>query len=358
MKLLLDAHMLNLNQTGNERYWKNLILNLNNIDKKIKIVLYTNLHKNKLPKKFQKFDVYTPKFSNGFYRIIHGLNDAIKKFKPDLIHVQNFAPLKKTVPIVNTVHDLCFKICPNTFSLKSKLAFKLFFKRSLDLSDAIICVSEFTKKMLLKYYKVNPKKIFVIYEAADSNFYYLPNKKEVGGFLKKRFKIASDYLLVVGTDKRKLPIAIIEVFKEIIKKIPHLQLIITGPRTREIKDEKNIKFLYYVSDRELNYLYNGAVSLIYLSLCEGFGLPLVEAMATRTPIICSKIPVFEEIGGGCALFIKNKQELYQAILKIYQGKNLQKKYSHLSYKKSHFFSWEKTAKETLKIYKNVLKKSF
>lgn len=356
MKVILDYHNCK-NETGLFRYWRNISINLNKLAKNIEVILYTNLSKNNLPQEFQKFNIYTPKSANGFYRIAYGFSDAIKKLKPDLIHVQNFAPQKKTLPIVTTVHDLCFKIYPNTFSLKSKLAFKLFFQRSLDLSDAIICVSNYTKKMLLKFCIVDPEKVYVIYEAADPEFYFIENKKKVKEYLNNKFKIKTDYFLVVGTDKRKLPAIIIKVFKEVIKKVPNLNLVFTGPKKIQAKGEKNIRFLGYVSDEALNYLYNGAVSLIYLSLCEGFGLPLVEAMATKTPMICSNIPVFEEIAGNSAIFVKNEKELYQSILKIYQDKKLKKYYSVLSFKQSKNFSWEKTVIKTIKVYRKVLKTS-
>ncbi len=136
-----------------------------------------------------------------------------------------------SVPIVNTVHDLCFKICPDSFGIKTKLAFKFFFKHSLNLSDAIICVSESTKKNLLKYYKVIDKaKVFVIYEGVDPIFKYIKNKLRVNNLLKNKFEISKDYFLVVGyKEKRKRADRIIESFKELIKTNKNIQLVLIGP---------------------------------------------------------------------------------------------------------------------------------
>jgi len=338
MKILLDTHMLDQKQTGNERYWKNL---------------------SEVLEKFKKVEIikYNLKPNNGLYRIFFGFNQTIKRFKPDILHVQNFTPIKKTLPIINTVHDLCFKSYPQFFSLKSNLAFNYFFERSLKLSDAIICDSENTKNGLLNSYKINPKKIFVIYGAADKCFYWIKNKKEVKEKLFKKFKIKNDYFLVVGNiEKRKMSDKIVEVFGKFNKVFPGVDLILVGHNKLRIKENKSIKILGYVSDYDLNYLYNGAISLIYLSFCEGFGLPLVEAMATKTPIVCSDIPVFKEVvEKNNALFIRNEKELFNS-MKIFLENNLiRDKYSVLSYKRSKFFSWEKTAWKTIKIYESVLK---
>lgn len=331
--------MLDFKQTGTKRYWKNLSTHL----KKIPNVTISN---------------YNEKPANGFYRIAFGFQKAIKKYHPDLTHIQNFAPWKKTIPIVNTVHDLCFKICPQTFSLKSKFAFKFFFKRSIRLSDAVICPSNYTKEQLIKYYQVNPKKIFVIYEASDPVFHFLKNKVRVKKHLAKKFNLTGEYFLVVGNiEKRKLSQEIAETFQRFSQNFPNVNLVFVGPNKLNLKEKNNIRILGYVNDNELNYLYNGAIALIYLSLCEGFGLPLVEAMATKTPIICSKIPVFEEVCDKSALFVKDKDDLLQTMIKIYQDKQLQKKYAQLSFKRSKFFSWEKAAKQTFKIYKMVLKEN-
>ena len=355
MKILLDTHMLGQKQTGNERYWKNLAFGLKKYAKNHQIILYSNLTKSNLLKEFSNFEIFTPKSTNGLYRIFFGFNQAIKKYKPDLIHVQNFAPFIKTCSVITTIHDLCFKENPSWFSLKTNLTFKYFFKRSLDLSDAIICVSKNTKNSLLKYYKINPKKIFVIYEAADPAFYFIKNKNLVKKNLWNKFKIRDEYFLVVGNiEDRKCPFKIIESFNNISFKYPYVKLVFVGPNKLNIKPTKNIKILGYISDKELNFLYNGAISLIYLSLCEGFGLPIVEATKAKTPVICSDIPVSREITDGNAILVKNNKQLTSAMAKFIKNKDLRKKYSSLAYNRSKFFSWKKTVKETLDIYRWVL----
>ncbi len=339
MKILLDSHNFYNNKTGLFRYWKNLSQGL---------------------KKYKNIEIidYDEKINNGLYRVLFGFNQAIKKYQPDLIHVQNFTPIKKTLPIVNTVHDLCFKNNPFWFSFKSNLAFKLFFKRSLKISDQIIAVSQFTKNQLIRYYSFCENKIDVVYEAADPIFKEIKNKNLIKEKLERHFQIKNPYFLVVGDIiKRKRVLEIVEVFRKIKSKIKNIELILVGPNKLHLKEESRIKILNFVDDQKLNYLYNGALALINFSACEGFGLPLVEAMPTKTPIICSSISVFREIANNSALLVDNKKDLYQAMLKIYQDKKLWKKYSLLSYQRSKFFSWEKTIYKTLKVYKKALLRS-
>jgi glycosyltransferase involved in cell wall biosynthesis len=358
MKILLDAHMLEQKETGNERYWKNLVLSLTKFIDPKNIILYSNLPKEKLPKEFQKFTIFTPKFKNGLYRIFFGFNQAIKKFKPDLIHVQNFAPFKKTIPIVNTVHDICFKTYPETFFIKSKIAFNIFLSSSLKKSNVIIVPSNFVKKMLLKCYPfLNEKKIFVNYEAADSVFKYIKNKKKVKKFLKEKFNISNNYFLVVGNiEARKRPKEIIEAFKKILKKYPKTILVFAGPNKLKLKEERSIRILEYVSDKELNYLYNGALALIYFSLCEGFGLPLIEAQKTKTPIICSNIAVFKEIVKDIGLFTKDKIQLAQKMLLFLDSNKDKIEFNYLLRKKTkNKFDWLKMSKQIKNIYKKILK---
>lgn len=356
MKLLLDTHMLDKKETGNERYWKNLALALKKYYPEIKVFLYGNKILAKNIAFLKKFDgVFIPPSDNGLYRIFFGFNQAIEKFKPDLIHVQNFTPVKKTIPIVNTIHDLCFKNYPHFFNLKTNFAFKFFFKRSLDSSDKLICVSNSTKNQLLKHYPINPKKITIIYEAADPVFHFIKNKNMVKKYLEKKFGIKNNYFLVVGNlEKRKQPEEIIKAFNRVIKKIKNINLVFAGVNKLRIKETKNIKILNYVSDVDLIFLYNGALTLIYFSLCEGFGLPLVESMTTKTPIICSDIAVFREIAQSSANYINNTEDLSQAMARIIKNKSLKDKYSILVYKRSLSFSWQKTARKILKIYQEVL----
>lgn len=365
MKILFDAHMIGQKQTGIERYWKNLIENLEKESKKTEIILYSNLNKNTL-KSYSSFSFYIPLFKNGLYRILFGFYNAESKFEPDIVHVSNFSSFIKRVPVVTTIHDLGFKLYPGFFSLKSRLAFNIFLKHSLDSSSAIICVSNSVKKELVKFYPKIKNKVYVIYEAADDIFKFIPKKETVNSYLKQKFNLKPKYFLVVGNiQKRKDPISIIDAFSLLKEKYPELQLVFVGKNMMQNKIEEKypeliksnkLIFLGYTTDEELNYLYNGTIALIFNSFYEGFGLPILEAMTCKTPVICTDIAIFREIASNSAIFVKNKSELYRSMNNIYSNPSLRIKYSKLSYKKSKQFSWKKTTRQTLNIYHHIVAK--
>ncbi len=335
MKILFDSHVLGKNKTGLNRYTTNVIQRLHETDVGLSL--------------------YTPRFPSGLYRIVAGFTSAVQSQRPDILHVQNFTPLVKTCPIVNTVHDLCFKFHPDSFSLKSRLAYFFFFKRSLMLSDKIIAVSDSVKKSLENIYNIDPKKIVVIYEASDKNFFYIQNKTKVKKVLLKKFSIRKPFFLVVGeANKRKNIGPIITAHKLLTKNYKDINLVFAGQDKANNQINKNNKYLGHVTNEDLNILYNGATALIMNSLCEGFGLPLVEAMACKTPIICNDIEVFREICDKSALYTKNAHDISWAMTYLL-SKNNYTKYSQLSYTEGKRFSWDSTASKTISVYNEVLK---
>ena len=364
MKILVDVHAAIEKKTGIGRYCDNLVRALSK-NKNIQISLYSNLFQEKLPENYLKYPIYCSPFRNGLFRVLIGLDQASKKLHPDIVHINNFAPLYKTSPIINTVHDVCFKTCPKQSPLKTRFIFKLFFFRSLKLADAIICVSEATKENLLHHYPVEEKKITVIHEACDPTFKYIKNKKRVRREVEKKFGIKKDYFLVVGNiEKRKKPFQTLRVFEELIKNNKNVQLVFAGPNTlknfppdesKKLIKNGHLKILSYVSNKDLNLLYNEAKALIYNSHCEGFGLPLLEAMNCHTPIICSDLAVLREVATDAALYVESEKDLLQAIKQLIANEKLRKRLIQRGNKRAKDFSWEKTAKETIKVYKRVFR---
>lgn len=364
MKVLLDGHMLGQQKTGIERYWKNLITELQNCN--VDLCIYSNRPKDEILKlyNFKRISFYTPFISNGLYRILFGFSKAIQFFKPDLIHVNNFGPILKTIPTITTVHDLCFLSHPQTFSLKSQIAFQLFFKKTLYDSDQIISVSNTVKNQLIQFYNLNPVKIHTIHEAVDPAFKHIKNQNNIRSILNHKFKIYKKYFLVVGNiEARKNIIPIIRAFLHVQSQIPNIQLVFTGNNLLQkelavykTQIQKNIiRILNFISDYDLNILYNGAESIIFNSFCEGFGLPLVEAIACKTPIVCNDISIFREIAGPYANYIKSELEMSEIIQKILIDKTLKKQYSKLTKKKKNVITWKYVAQETFNIYKSVIK---
>lgn len=347
IKVLLDMHMIGKNPTGVARYCENLAKFLKK-ESGVKICQYLG-----------------PK--NAYYRVFFGLNREIKRCNPNIVHVDNFVPIKTTLPVVVTIHDLIFKEYKEFFPWKRLLGFKLFFEYSLTRANAVICDSFSTKNSLLKIYnKIDTGKVFVIYLGADRVFSYIKNKRDVKEGIRKKFNIKTNYFLVVGNiEKRKNILPIIRAFLELVNSgKKDVELVFVGENkminSTDLIDEAcktgdKVKFLGFTKDQDLNLLYNGARALVFNSTTEGFGLPLVEAMQCRVPIICSNIPIFKEIANNAPIFTDSENDIYNGMVKLLRDYTLYKKLSNFSNIRGKIFSFDKTARETLEVYKWVLK---
>lgn len=347
MHILFDAHPITNQPTGIGRYCFNLIKNLQKtLPKDSKISLYQHKGQEHI---FPNLNKFVFPIKNGLARSMIGFDLAIEKLKPDLIHSTTLSPLLKTIPQVITVHDICFHTHPEKYSLKTRLAFKLLFNRSIVQADIIICPSKTVKKSLTKYFKVSPNKIHVTYEAPQKIFQQKQSKIQIQKTLNK-YKIHKPFFLVVGDmHQRKNSSSIIQTFQKFNSTHPNTTLIFVGP-SQQKPQNNNIIYTGYISDQKLSHLYQSTQALIFNSTCEGFGLPIIEAMSGGCPIICSDIPVFQELYKNSCIYFNNSHDLTSHIIAMLTNKKLHQKYSKLSLKHAQNFSWKIIAQQTLKTY--------
>lgn len=267
---------------------------------------------------------------------------------------------------ITTIHDLTVFKYPETFfargghNIVANQKRKLFFVKQY--SNLVIAVSETTKKDILEFLSIPEKKIHVIPEAADPA--YFPRNEEMIRETKRKFLIDGDFLLCVGTrEPRKNIDRVIMAFAEIAKAQPDLSLIIVGKygwgeeKMSNVKGQmSNVKILGYVEMEDLAGLYSGARAFVYPSLYEGFGLPILEAMACGCPVITSETGALKEIAGKEAILVdpENIEDIVVAISKVCRNEKIRKEMVLGGLKRSGEFSWEKTALQTLEAYRSVL----
>lgn len=267
--------------------------------------------------------------------------------QPELIW---HALFKKNV--VTTFHD----VIPLLINERKKL-FNLFFRISVFLavikSKKIITVSECTKNDLIKFYPRAEKKIEVIYEGVSAEFFPITGKK-------------SEFFPVIGyvggLGKRKN----IEFILKVAKIMPKIKFKIggTGPHKEKLLELskklnlKNVEFVGFIPEKEINKFYNSLNLFIFPSLYEGFGLPVVEAMACGTPCVISNQGSLPEIIGnaGIILDLKNLEMSRERILNLIKNKNKLKELSKKSIKRAKYFDWDKCVKKTLGVYEKCLKR--
>lgn len=203
--------------------------------------------------------------------------------------------------------------------------------------DAVIAVSETTKLDLLEISKIPPEKIYVIYEGVEQIF--RPQPKEKINQFKNKYQLPEKFVLAVGGVGERKNI------KRIKQACSGMQLVITG------------ETLPYISREELPLLYASSQMLVYTSLYEGFGLPIIEAMACGTPVVTSNVSSMKEIATGYALLADptNTDSIREQIIKISKSEDLRDDLITKGLKYSKKFTWNQAAEKTAQVYKKLLK---
>jgi len=371
MKIGIDISQLAFPGTGVGTYTKNLVENLLRIDQENDYVLfYSSLRREikgeelKIENNNVKLKNYRfpPLFLEILWNRFHFL--SIEKFtgQLDVFHTSDWLEPPAKCPKVTTIHDLAIFKYPEAFSPRGGHNIVSNLKRKLEWvkkeSRVIIAVSENTKNDVIEILGISPKRIKVIYEACDEIFMRKRSQKEIEE-VKKKYKISGDYILGVGTlEPRKNLKRLFEAFSLLTESVP-VKLVVTGKvgwgesiEKLKIKNEK-LKILGYVPKEDLAPLYAGAQVFVYPSLYEGFGLPILEAMACGCPVVTSNISSMPEVAGKAAILIdpKNIEDIALGIKKAIEKRD---ELIREGFERVKNFSWEKNAKETLKIYKEIV----
>ncbi|WP_032122650.1 glycosyltransferase family 4 protein [Clostridium amazonitimonense] len=224
----------------------------------------------------------------------------------------------------------------------------------------IVCISENTKEDILKNYKVDKDKITVIYNGyEEKQFNEDNNHKEI----LEKYKIDYDYMIMVGASYRHKNLhSAIKAYGKVRDQL-NSKLVIIGkdsPYIKELKEltksldlEDSVKFLGYVKDEDLPTLYANSTCFVYPTLYEGFGLPILEAMACKTPVICSNNSSLPEVAGDAALYFnpESEEEIAKAMVEINKDQNLREELLNKSKENVKRFSWKYTAEAVYKLMK-------
>lgn len=294
----------------------------------------------------------------------------LRKDDPDVLWMPvHSLPIcrKKKMKTVVTIHDLAFKFFPEYFTKKDLCRLNWLADYSIKNSDKIIAISESTKKDIIKLYpEVKEDKIKVIYHGFDQDFFQKKESpEELNKFLVSRKIEARNYLLYVGAiQPRKNLEVLIEAFEEIKKEYQDLKLVIVGEkawlwervleRIEKSPVKNDIILPGQVGFQKTKLFFHGALAFVFPSLYEGFGLPVLEAMASETPVISARNSSLPEVGGDAALYFKaeNAKELAEQIRKVISDVPLRNDLIKRGLERIKKFSWENCAKETLEYLKN------
>ncbi len=295
----------------------------------------------------------------------------------DVVHYPYFDPFFLTLPFrkkhktVVTVHDLTTLVFPEHFSsgAKGKLKWRLQ-KRSLRKADAIITDSISSQNDIAKFTGVAKEKISVVYLSAGEKFKKIKSTKDEINSLRAKYNLPEKFLLYVGdvTWNKNLP-RLVEAVKiagiplvMVGKALGQVNIDVKNPWNKDlmkvqkgVKDNPLFHILGFIPDEDLVLLYNMATVFVMPSIYEGFGFPVLEAMSCGVPVITTKEASLSEIAGESAYFVDafNTENIAKGIETVWNDKNLQTGLSKAGEKQAKKFSWEKTARETVKIYEKT-----
>jgi len=353
-------------KTGTENYSWNLINALERVDKENRYVLYFN----KIPR---VFEISQPNFSTKVIPAPKFWTQGRLAWEclihpPDILFVPAHTipvirrPLLKTVV---TVHDLGAEFLAEYHQFPQKIYLNWSTKYAAASATHLIAVSEFTKKDLIRTLKVRSKQISVVYEGIDKKIFYHRGDWEVKQ-AKAKYGLAKNYLLYIGTiQPRKNLVRLIESFAK--AGLKNVDLVLAGSRgwlhediyqaPEKFSVSKYVRFVGFVETEDLPALYSGAIGLVFPSLYEGFGLPILEAFACRCPVLTSKIGAMAEVAGEAAILVDpyNVDEMAAGLKKLASDENLRNALIQKGEQRIKDFSWEKTARETIKVFEKVYK---
>ena len=373
MKIGLDGNEANTeNRVGSGKYSYELIKQFSN-DTKYEFEVFLKQNPlSDLPKESKnfKYKVFGPKFM--WTQFALPLHLTFGK-KPDVFFsMSHYGPRFSPVPYVITIFDLSYLHYPRLFNKDDLHKLTNWTKYSIKGAKHILAISKSTKEDIVKNYGVEPNKITVTYIGYDGKL-FRPQSKEKIQRMKKDYKINGDYIIFVGTlQPRKNLESLIEAFKKLTLNSSlithHLQLVIAGKKGwlydsifEKVKDlnlSERIRFTDYVPNTDLPPLIYGAKAYVLPSLWEGFGIPVVEAQACGVPVVVSNVSSLPEVIGDSGILVDPEKvdSIADGIMKALSEETriiLVKK----GLENVKRFSWEKCAKETLKVLEKVATKA-
>ncbi|MDP9303251.1 MAG: glycosyltransferase family 4 protein [Actinomycetota bacterium] len=328
--VLVDADVLGRRRTGDETYVTQLLRELPAVAEDLRIAAVTR-DPELVPDGIEAVQLAA---RSQELRMAVALPRLLQRLRPDVAHFIHALPLRCPSPAVVTVQDLSWERDPSVFGFWDLATFKVFVRRAVRKAERVLAISERTKRDLIELYGTPPDKIVVTPLAPDPAF--VP-AGEHDSFL----------LFVSAIEPRKQPLAAIDAANAVGRKL----VVVGPPKDEELAAElrrRGADVRGYVPKNELVRLYQQAACLVFPSRYEGFGLPVVEAMACGTPVVAAPEQAMQEVAGDAAIFT---EDLADGVRRALADRA---RLSALGLERAKAFSWRETARITADVYRSVL----
>ena len=365
-----DAKRAFFNHSGLGNYSRDLIRVLSELAPQNHYYLFKHKDKEGLKLSFGD-NISTIMPQSSFYKRFgalwrsKGIAKDIKKLPIDIYHgLSQEMPLginKSGVKTVVTIHDCIFLRFPELFDLSYRIIFKQKYTHACKVADRIIAISEQTKQDIIHYFKVPEEKIDVVYQGCNSAFYHEVSD-ELKDKIRKKYKLPDKFILYVGTiEERKNLLSVVEAMAKDYIDYP---LVAVGRPTKYtdkvksfVKDNQlNATFIHNVDFADLPALYQMATLFAYPSLFEGFGIPILEALNSGTPVITTAGGVFPEVGGDAALYVEygNIEEMSAQLQRLLNNASLREELAAKGKQQALKFREKEMAANLMNVYNKLM----
>lgn len=370
MHIGFDAKRAFLNSSGLGNYARTLIKSLNTYHPEHHYTLFTprtaqdEFHKiasnestitiqepehfidKKLRARWRSYGI-TPMLNEKQVQVYHGLSNELP------FNIHQFKGKK-----IVTIHDLIFLRYPKLYPFIDRKIYNKKFRNACDAADVIIAISKETKRDIEKYYFIPESKIKVVYQSCDE-LYYRELSAHTREKVHQKYKLPAEYLLYVGTiEERKNLLTLVKA----LKKTKDIPLVVIGNKKKYFEKvmeyitanqlQNRVHFLEHTTHDEMPAIYSKAKIFIFPSFFEGFGIPILEALTSKVPVITTAGGCFPEAGGPHSIYIdpNNEKELAEQINALLTSETLRKEMTEKGFEYAQLFHPKKCVEQLMKIY--------
>lgn len=292
----------------------------------------------------------------------------------DIYHFFNFiVPPRIKGKVITTIHDMTYVLYPETMDIRNLKRIKNDIQYSVNRADKIITVSESSKKDIIKFLSVDEAKIEVVYNGVEYDKFNKSYSEDEKSKIRVKYNLQEKYILYMGTlEPRKNIESIIEAFslfkRENTSSSKNTKLVIAGKKgwlfesifnlVNKLNLKDDVIFTDYIDENDKSIIYNMASLFVFPSLYEGFGIPVLEAMASSVPVITSNVSSLPEVAGDAAILVEPKdiKSIAKYMDKVLADKELRNNLIKKGHEQAKKFTWESSTKKLVNIYRDLYNK--